>query len=147
MTNGGDQKWRDFLRTLDALTASAKGDLEAADASDDGWRPAFDVELLAAASPDGISLPETEILCAGAELAARIAESDFELRLTLQLQGFATLDQYGGREARVVSENSAIDYRICFSASGAAVCLLANKPKIREGLGKFAVLFKPEGTP
>jgi hypothetical protein len=147
MTNGGDnQEWRDFLRTLDVLTASAKADLEAEEASAPQWRPAFAVELLAAAHAEGVRLPETEILCEGNELAVQIAPSDFELRVTLQLQGFAALDQYGGQEARVVSANGAIDYRVRFSASGTAVCMLANKPKIREGLGKFSVLFQAEGA-
>jgi hypothetical protein len=145
MTNGGDnQEWRDFLRTLDVLTASAKADLEAGEASGPQWRPAFTAELLAAAQPEGVKLPETEILCEGNELAVQIASSDFELRVALQLQGFSALDQYGGQEARVVSANGAIDYRVRFSASGSAICMLANKPKIREGLGKFSVLFQTD---
>lgn len=140
--------WRDFLHTLDVLTASAQADLEAAEASATApparWRRGFTVELLAAAAPEGVVLPETEVLGEGAELGVHIVPSDFELRVTLQLQGFAALDRYGGQEARVVSANGAIDYRVRFSRSGAAVCALANTPGVREGLGKFLVLFRAD---
>jgi hypothetical protein len=149
MTDGDARQWRDFLDALDALTAMAKGDVEAAAAARERsspgpcWRPAFAVELLAASRPEGVELPETEFLSESAELAVRIAISDFELRVTLQLQGFAALEEYAGREARLVSDNGAIDYRLRFSPLGAAVCALANKPAVREGLRSFKVLVSP----
>ncbi len=145
MTFNSDKKqeWRGFLKTIDLLTAAALSELDAeAELKSGRWERKFEVVLLAAASQDGVRLPESEVLSEGSELAVTITPEDEQLFLKLQLQGFATLDQFGGREARLVSDNGAIDYRFRFGTSGSAICVLADRVRIREGLGKFAVFFQ-----
>ncbi len=134
--------WRDFLYTLDVVTNSAVADLEAGTGN---WVKGFDVILLAAASEGGLKLPESEVLAEGSELGITMLSEGPEMKLNLQLQGFAALDTYGGRAARLVSENGAIDYRLRFSDGGAATCMLSDAPKVREGLGRFAVFFLENG--
>jgi hypothetical protein len=143
VSNGKKQEWRGFLKTIDLLTAAALEELEAqAGHESTRWERKFEVVLLAAASAEGIRLPESEVLSQGSELGVTITPGNEQLFLKLQLQGFATLDQFGGREARLVSENGAIDYRFRFAASGQAICILADRLSVREGLGKFAILFQ-----
>jgi hypothetical protein len=145
MTSNKRHGWQGFLETIDLVTASALADLEAGAEPKRRWRRTFQVELLAAASGDGVELPETGILSEGSELGVTITPEDRRLIVRLQLQGFATLDQFGGREARLVSDNGAIDYRFTFAHSGSAVCILADDSRVREGLCKCAVFFAEEG--
>ncbi len=136
------QEWRGFLQAIDFLTAAALADLDAeAELKPSSWERRFEIVLLAAAGEDGVQLPGSEVLSEGNELGIRIAPDSGQLLLKLQLQGFAALDEFGGREARLVSDNGAINYRFRFNSGGAATCVLSDRTHVREGLGKFAIFF------
>lgn len=133
--------WRDFAHTVSVLTASALAANEAGAPAARGAAPLrqFDFELLAAAGDTQVKLPQSELLARGSELGVTIEEQADELWLKLQLKGFAALRENAGREARLVSANGAIDYRFRFSGKGAAVCVVADTPEVREGLRSFSI--------
>lgn len=123
----------------------ALADLDAAELSADiEETPAFRITLLAAASSGGVELPDTEMLTEGSDLSVAIAPREGQLLVRLQLLGFAALEDYAEREARLKSENGAIDYRFRFSPSGGAMCELSDSAEIREGMKDFTVFVKTE---
>jgi hypothetical protein len=143
-----EQEWRSFLHTIDLLTAAALADLDAeAELKPASWTRKFEITLLAAAGADGVRLPSSEVLSEGNELGVVITPEHGQIFLKLQLQGFAALEQFGGREARLVSDNGAIDYRLHFNSSGSAACVLSDASSVREGLSKFAIFFAEGDTP
>lgn len=146
MTDNEASGWRAFLEAIDMVTASALAELDAESEPMSEWRCIFQVELLAAAGSDTVRLPETGVLSEGSDLGVTVTPEHRGLVVRLQLQGFATLDRFGGRDARLLSDNGAIDYRCVFSRGGAAVCILADEPHVRAGLCKCAVFFKEERT-
>jgi hypothetical protein len=138
--------WRDFRHTMRVITASA---LAQHDLAATGGRAAprvttFTFDLLAAAAAADVRLPERR-LSTGSELAAELDDSRAgEIRLSLQLKGFAALKENAGRPARLVSANGAIDYAFRFGDHGGAVCVLADMPEVRDGLKAFSVLVEQE---
>ncbi len=138
--------WRDFVHTAKVLLASALARHEMArhavmktEAAGSAPVRVFEFELLAAASRLEMRFEGGEVLARGGGLKAVIAELDGELNVKLQLLGYSTLKQAAGREARLVSDNGAIDYAFRFSKTGAATCVLANTVEVKQGLGHFTV--------
>jgi len=139
------RRWQQFLKHMDRLTAMALADLDAREIlAQRDETPAFRFTLLAAAPAHGIELPDTEILSEGSDLSVSMTQEGDHLLVKLQLLGFAALEDYAGREARLKSSNRAIDYRFSFSLSGAATCLLSCRSDIREGLCDFAIFLTPK---
>lgn len=148
---GGDKKrWRDFAHTVLVLSARARNaQRESGRSSPRGEHtqlPAsrrfvrrFECNLLAAAT-SGFTLPKAEVLAEGGGLGITIDDRDNEIRVTLQLKGFAALTGYAGREARLVSADGAIDYAFRFSEGGTGLCVLANAPAVHTALSSLSVL-------
>lgn len=130
--------WHDLAHTASMLMARALARHERTTADRRGFTPAFTFELMAAATTAEPPLPHA-LEAREDGLAMTIEERGPELWLTLQLAGFAALDEYGGRPGRLVSHNGAIDYPFAFDAHGRAVCVLANEPAVRHGIAGLAV--------
>jgi len=136
------KKWRDFAHTLRVLTAStfARHEISRTHGHLDRLVKRYEVELLAAASADQLSLPQSSVTAAGGSLSVSFEERGTELWVRLQLKGFTALSELAGREARLKSANGAVDVGFRFSGEGTAVCVLSNEPAVREGLARFEVL-------
>lgn len=142
--NGGPSMWRDFAHSLRVVVASATA-ASALDGAALAARPVqrqFNIALLAAAGAHGIILPDEEFTVEGGELAILIEQHPVaaEITVRLQLKGFAALQTSAGREARLVSDNRAIDYDFRFSGRGTATCILQDSSDVRAGLLSFQVL-------
>jgi hypothetical protein len=156
--NPGDA-WRDFAHTVQVITASAlaRHHLDAAVGASMPATPAsasagfppnrvvlkqFNITLLAASAATGFALPMTEFLVDGGTLGVLIDERTVkgEIRIVLQLKGYAAMQQSAGREAYVVSDNGSIDTIVQFSPRGAAFFVLDDLPGVRVGLRNFKLL-------
>jgi hypothetical protein len=125
--------WHDLAHTAAVLIARAFVEHELSGGRAAALRPAFTFALMAAATSLAPPLPQSmEAIEDGLNLA--IEERGPELWLTLQLVGFSALDDYRGQSARLTSGNGAIDYPFAFDAQGQAVCVLSNRPDVRDGL-------------
>ena len=146
MTFDSDKRrWRQFAKQMRFLTETALADLDAETVfAGQDEAPAFRITLLAAASSQGIELPDTEILTEGRDLSILMESGEGQLVVKLQLLGIAALEDYANREARFKSANGAINYRFCFSESGGATCLFSDSPDIRAGLQDFAIFIEPK---
>ncbi len=140
------KRWHDFRHTALVLTASALAEHDLATAGGRA-RPriaTFAFDLLAAAGASDVKLP-SELLSPGTDLAATF---DFgragEIRVSLQLKGFAALKENAGRPARLMSANGAIDYAFRFGDRGAAICVLADTSAVRDGLKAFLVVVEQD---
>jgi hypothetical protein len=138
---GNPPEWDKFDEMIGRVTALAVAEAEHAEWNKGGWRQEFEVDMLAAAGAQGFSEGTSEVLAIGSELGAQIVPLEQGVEVKLQLQGFPALEAFGGRPARLVSANGAIDYRLRFDTEGAARCLLSDTPRIREGLSRFALFF------
>jgi hypothetical protein len=150
--------WGDFAHTVQVITASAVarhamdvagGGRVAASAGTGGRLPAnrsivkqFNITLLAASAATGFALPMTEFLVDGGMLGVLIDERTVkgEIRIVLQLKGYAAMQQSAGREAYIVSDNGSIDTIIQFSPRGAAFFVLDDLPGVRAGLRNFKLM-------
>jgi hypothetical protein len=127
---GGANPWHDFAHTVRVLTASsiARHDHTSFAIAARPVLRQFTVTLLAAAPSSGISLPMTEFLVDGGALGVLVDDRSTkdEIRVVLQLKGYAALQQSAGRDVQ-------------FSDRGAAVCVLEDLHEIRDGLFNFTV--------
>lgn len=132
---------RDFAHTLLVITARALAEHEIRSAtSTQGRAKRYQITLLAAAPGEAVALPKSEVSADGGELGITIEEQEDGLRIKVQLYGFAALQAHGGRAARLVSANGAIDYAFRFSGQGTGVCMLADTPEVRAGLASCSVV-------
>lgn len=135
------RRWGDFEFTVGVLTASAIAELDAK-TSGQGAAKAFRTfafQRLAAASDPSPRLPTTPISAHGRELDVSFEVRDDGIWARFQLKGRSALLGNAGREARLVSVNGAIDTRFRFGKDGSAICVLANRDEVRDGLQDFAV--------
>jgi hypothetical protein len=142
--NGNDNaRKRDFAHTVMVITARALAEHEmrtSGAAEQTNFAPHYQITLLAASPGETIALPKSEVTAEGGNLGITFEEREDGLKVTLQLRGYAALQAHGGREARLVSSNGAIDYAFRFSRQGTGICLLADAPEVREGLARCSVL-------
>jgi hypothetical protein len=139
-------KWQDFAHTVRVVAASSISRHELSHRANATTAPRpvlrqFTVTLLAAAPSAGISLPMTEFLVDGGALGVLVDDRSIkdEIRVVLQLKGYAALQQSAGRDVHVLSDNGAIDCIVQFSDRGAAVCVLEDLDEVRDGLFNFTV--------
>jgi hypothetical protein len=130
--------WQDFAHTIRVVAASS---LSRHAQSPRPVLRQFTVTLLAASASTGISLPMTEFLVDGGALGVLVDDRSIkdEIRVVLQLKGYAALQQSAGRDVHVRSDNGAIDCVVQFSDRGAAVCVLEDLDEVRDGLFNFTV--------
>jgi hypothetical protein len=146
---------RDFAHTLTVTVASAlaaddlahRRQKETAD-NVQGGRPSnlretrvrrFEIRLLAAAGTE-LALPRQEILTPDGAIGIRFEPSDGEIRVHLQLKGFAALSSFARRAGRLTGGDGVVDHVFRFDQDGAALCVLADSPVIRAALGNLRIL-------
>ena len=137
MSTSSHKATRDFEHTVRVVTAR----LHAAEAHLAN-RPAaqvFTISLKAAASVDGLLLPRGEILASGSQLAVTISAGASDLRISLQLKGFSTLQQFKGKAGRLLSDDKRVDIPFRFDDRGSAVCVMTDSDIARAGLAHFHV--------
>jgi hypothetical protein len=147
--------WRDFAHTLTVAMASA---LAADDRAREnakqvldlptGRLPSgpptdrtkqFDIRLLAAAGAEFV-LPQQEILTPDGAVGVRFDPRAGEIRIHLQLKGFAALSGFADRAGRLTGGDGIIDHVFRFDQGGAALCVLADNPNVRAALGELRII-------
>jgi hypothetical protein len=136
--------WRDFAHTLTVTMASALAADDVARRDESLCTRTFEFTLLAATGQQGFVLPREERLTADGTMGLRFEEGPGEIRVLLQLKGFAAIAAFGGRTARLVSLNGAVYYEFRFDSRGAAACTLADDAHVREGLRGLRVAIELE---
>ena len=154
--------WRDFAHTVEVITGRALAEQErhtskvavtetvvpfASRAGRAGtgehrrYVGHFELERLAAASAEELSVRKGELYTRDGNIVGKFAPNDGHLRLSLQLKGYALLSAYGGRMARLTCFNGVQSDTFRFDERGSAELELPDDAATQEGLGRVTLDF------
>ncbi len=156
--------WRDFAHTVEVITGSALAEHERHTSKvaatetvpsatrtgrAGGGKPRhyvtlFELERLAAASAEELSVRKGELYTRDGNIVGKFAPNDGHLRLSLQLKGYALLSTYGGRMARLTCFNGVQSDSFRFDERGSAELELPDDAATQEGLGRVTLDFSED---
>ena len=131
--------WRDFAHATGVLLGAALAEFEAEASSEAPSGCVFAFELMAAASDAAFHFPDGAVQAREGGMTANLRSHEGEMRLELQLVGYAALQDGAGHQARLRTRDGAIDQVLAFDQQGSVVCSFAEEASLRQSLSAFTV--------
>jgi hypothetical protein len=140
MADDADAKsWQDFKFTVDVVLASALAREELAHVEASQHRVVH-FKQLAAADSDVLRFPAAGARDTQQLMAAVLAESVGELRMSFQAIGYAAMMLFARRGARMVSADGRIEVAFRFDGQAHGIAVLADDTAVRRALIDFSVV-------